>query len=294
MKTADINDGEFRSAVEAIDAGNIAVLSILINENPDLLTKRLDTPDAQGYFKDPYLLWFVADNPIRNATLAANIAKITQFIIENLKQFAEESLQYQLDYALELVITGKTVRDCNVQIELIDVLMNAGAKPGNALAALANGNKDAAMHLLDRGAELTLPVAVGLRDFDEISRLFPLASSSEKTTALTVATFYGMADLVSLLFEKGVNVNGELDKSGFHTHGTPLHQAVSSGSLDTVKLLVEAGADLAAKDKIYGGTPLAWANYLQRDEQTNDPLRKKYKAIEQYLKAVDANSYKPE
>jgi peptide-methionine (S)-S-oxide reductase len=227
VKTADINDVEFRSAVEAIDAGNIAALSILINENPDLLTKRLNTPDAQGYFKDPYLLWFVADNPIRNATLAPNIAKITQFIIETLKQFAEESLQYQLDYALELVITGKTPRDFNVQIELIDVLMNAGAKPGNALAALANGNKDAAMHLLDRGAELTLPVAVGLRDFDEINRFFPLASASEKTTALTVATFYGMDDLVSLLLEKGVNVNGELEKSGFHTRGTPLHQAVS-------------------------------------------------------------------
>jgi peptide-methionine (S)-S-oxide reductase len=44
-------------------------------------------------------------------------------------------------------------------------------------------------------------------------------------------------------------------------HSTPLHQAVSSGSLAAVQVLVEAGADLTTRDRIYDGTPLGWAEH---------------------------------
>ena len=37
-------------------------------------------------------------------------------------------------------------------------------------------------------------------------------------------------------------------------------------SLDTVKALVAAGADLGAKDRIHQGTALGWAEYLDRPE----------------------------
>lgn len=53
---------------------------------------------------------------------------------------------------------------------------------------------------------------------------------------------------------------------GFHPHGTALHHAVDSGSLETVKVLVETGAGLGTKDRIYDGTPLDWAEHLQRTE----------------------------
>ena len=41
---------------------------------------------------------------------------------------------------------------------------------------------------------------------------------------------------------------------------------MDSGSLDAVKSLVEAGADQGARDRIHNGTPLGWAEYLQRPE----------------------------
>ena len=62
----------------------------------------------------------------------------------------------------------------------------------------------------------------------------------------------------------------------------PLHQAVSSGSLESVKLLVEAGASLSAKDKIYDGTPIDWAGYMQRDADIDETASRKYAIIAEY------------
>ena len=46
-----------------------------------------------------------------------------------------------------------------------------------------------------------------------------------------------------------------------YSHATPLHHAVSAGSLDAVRVLVEGGARLDTRDTAYGGTPLGWAEY---------------------------------
>ncbi len=64
MKNTDIGDTLFLQAVEAIDSGDIVKLGDLIARYPYLVKESLSTTE-EGYFKDPYLLWFVADNPIR-------------------------------------------------------------------------------------------------------------------------------------------------------------------------------------------------------------------------------------
>src|SRR6202007_2542928 len=103
-------------------------------------------------------------------------------------------------------------------------------------------------------------------------------------TAFTVAAFYGKTDIIALLLNMGIDPNGYPDGgSGFHSHATPLHQAVSSGSLDAVKLLTEAGAKLDIRDKIYDGTPFDWAEYMQRDENFDAAARVNYKLIAEYL-----------
>ena len=78
MKNSDITDSLFREAVDAIDSGNISVLQQLLETNPQLVTKRLDTPTENGYFKNPYLLWFVADNPIRHEKLPIEYCRSNQ------------------------------------------------------------------------------------------------------------------------------------------------------------------------------------------------------------------------
>ncbi|HET7559837.1 MAG TPA: ankyrin repeat domain-containing protein, partial [Limnochordia bacterium] len=46
-----------------------------------------------------------------------------------------------------------------------------------------------------------------------------------------------------------------------YAHATPLHHAVYSGSLEAVRVLVEAGARLDVRDTAYRSTPLGWAEH---------------------------------
>jgi len=289
MKNEEISDRIFRQAVEAIDNGDINTLEGLLKCYPYLVFDYFPYPDG-AYFKNPYLLWFVADNPIRVGKLAANIVDITRLLIRFVKQETEDTAQYQLDYALGLVATGRIPRECGVQIQLIDSLIDAGAKPGGGLGALAHGNIEAAARLIDRGGKLTLAAAVGLDRYDDITRLAAAASADERLVALTAAAFYGKVQTISLLLNWGVSPNGYPDKNtGFHSHATPLHQAVSSGSLEAVKLLVEAGADINATDKVYSGTPLGWALYMP-GESDDTEANQKYHIIADYLREKEQSA----
>lgn len=282
MNNADITDPLFREAVETIDAGNTLSLQHLLNKNPQLVSKRSDSP-SEGYFKHPYLLWFVADNPIRHEKLPTNIVDITRILIDAVRSNATDSFQQQINYTLALVATGRIPRESGVQNEWIDLLIDNGAKPENGIGALAHGNIDAARHLIKRGGKLTLATAVGLDLEDHVSRLSKEATKKDMEVALMMAAFYGKPTWISYLIKLDVNVNAYLDpSSGFHSHATALHQAVFSGSLESVKILVDAGADLHAKDRIYEGTPLGWAIYMQTEEP-DEVKKKKYKEIENYL-----------
>ena len=52
------------------------------------------------FFARPYLLWFVAEDPVRNDKLPGNIAQVARAIITAAERQRVESLQEQLDYAL--------------------------------------------------------------------------------------------------------------------------------------------------------------------------------------------------
>ena len=47
---------------------------------------------------------------------------------------------------------------------------------------------------------------------------------------------------------------------------TALHYAAAFAPLDVVSLLVDGGADLAARDQQFDATPLGWAEYFGRDD----------------------------
>ncbi len=280
MKNSDITDPLFREAVEAIDTGNLPALQHLLETNPQMVRKRLDYP-TEGYFKNPYLLWFIADNPIRHEKLPANIDEITGLLIKFVRQNAKESFQEQIDYTFGLVETGRIPRECGVQIDLIDLLIDNGATPGNAQSALAHGNIEAAKRIIERSGRLTLTAAICLDRMDDVIKLLPEANINDKQVALIAAAFYGKPEIIALLIKSGVDVNAYI-KNGFHTHASALHQAVSSGSLEAVKILVEAGANLDATDKAYNGTPLGWVMHI-RLEAKDEKAGNKYADIETYL-----------
>jgi peptide-methionine (S)-S-oxide reductase len=256
-------DALFSEAVSAIDAGDVKALKKILADHPELLQHRLETP-AKGYFQRPYLLWFVAENPLRNETLPANIAEITRTIIEAAKREGAVSLQEQLDYTLALVVTGRVPRECRVQRALIDVLIDAGATPGDGNGALGARNLEGVEQLIDRGAPLTLATALCLGRFDDAATLANQANDEDRQPAMVAAAFNGNADAIRILIDLGVDVNAR--SSVIHPHATPLHHAVDSGSLDAVMALVDAGARLDTRDRIYDGTPLDWAEHLGRTE----------------------------
>ena len=282
MKNAEIKDKLFLEAVEAIDSGDTQKLEILISTYPRLVKEPLDRPSGD-YFDHPYLLWFIADNPIRIEKLPLNIAEITLTIIRYLKLHKTDNIQHQLDYAIGLVSTGRIPRESGAQLELLDVLIDAGGKAGGALIALAHGNTAAAEYHLKRGETLTLPVAVALNKIGEAMKLMPSETPENKLLALTVASFFAHEQMVTFLLKSGVDPNGYPEiRCGFHSHGTPLHQAISGGSLGIVKLLVTADAKLDTTDKIYGGTALGWTEH--RLESDLDPAtKKKFTLIKNYL-----------
>lgn len=284
MKTDDITDPIFLQAVNALDAGRLDELRELVANNPRLLRDPLLTPGESGYFKDPYLIWFVADNPIRNAKLPSNIVDALRFLIDAVKREAPDTYLNQINYTLGLVATGRIPREYGVQIPMMEVLVDAGAVPGDGMGAIAHGNPEAARWLIDHGGELTLATALLLNYKNDIEPLTINADKPAKLTALTAAAFYGNAAIVKYLINTGLDPNGYPDiHSGFHSHGTPLHQAVSSASLDTVRLLVNAGAQLDVTDKIYDGTPLDWASHMYA-EAGSETEKAAYAAIEDYLK----------
>ena len=286
-------DAAFRDAVAAIDAGDVATLKGLVDANPALVRERLESPGQwlrdqvggalDGFFQRPYLLWFVAEDPVRNGTLPRNIADIARAIIEAARREAPTSLQEQLDYALTLVSWSWIARERGVQIELIDALVDAGAHPGgNPNNALVNGNVAAAEHLVKRGAPLTLATALCLGRWDDVDRLVESATDEQKRFAFVLSALNGNAPALRRMITAGVDPNAPSEN--LYSHGTPLHHAVCSGSLEAVRVLVEAGADRSATDTAWSGTPLGWAEYYVDDAKTDDK-RKQYGGIAEYLRS---------
>jgi len=272
----------FGQAIAAIDAGDINKLQQILRENPDLLFQRHDTPGS-GYFANPYLLWFIADNPIRDEKMAANIVAITRMLIDHAKQHGVSNLKEQLDYTLGLVVSGRIPREQNVQIPLAELLISEGAKPAGSLGAIAHQNLEVARFLIKKGEPVQLITAVCL-DLPQAKEMAAQATKEQKQEALVGASFFGKTDAMRMLIDAGAEVNGFIRSKGFHSHATALHQAVSSESVEAVKLLVEAGADLYAKDKVYHGTPLDWAEYGAQLIETTHEQKGKLNAIAGFLR----------
>ena len=282
MNDANSLDALFQAAVAAIDSGDVATVQRLTSEHPRLVRERLERPGVwlrdkvggalNGFFEKPYLLWFVAEDPVRNDTLPPNIAQVAASIIDAARREGVGSLQEQLDYALLLVAWSWVANRCGVQLQLIDVLVDSGAATDGAPdSALVNGHAAAAEHLVQRGAKLTLATALCIGRWQDVPALAQETSQRDKQTALTLAALNGRADALVRLIPHGVDVSAP--SKDLYAHATPLHHAVSSGSLDAVRVLVEAGADLEAKDKVHRATPLGWAEHFVSEQRTYDPPR---------------------
>lgn len=265
--TPRISDPDFSHAVRLVDTGDVDALAAWLDAHPHLLELSADEDGsfAGDYFAQPKLLWFVAENPVRNGALPANIADVAQTIIDGAREQEVTDLQGQLDYTLNLVMSGRVARECDAQAPLAGVLIGAGARPDSAIrAALSHGELAASEILLEHGAELSVPVAAALGRVDDLRRLTPTAKPEMIREGLVLAAVNGEPETLRMLLDHGLDPN-EYNPPGLHPHCTPLHLAVDSGNIDAVRALLARGADPGIEDRLHNATALEWARHLGRD-----------------------------
>lgn len=265
-----IEDARFRRAVELLDAGDAVGLRAHLKQYPKLVHEHV-LFEGGNYFRNPTLLEFVAENPVRRGKLPENIVEMAKVIID---AGAERGA---LDEGLGLVSTGMVPRQCRVQVPLINLLCERGADPNRALhAAALHGEFEAVEALLRCGGMVDLPVAAALGRTEEARRLLANADDNQRHLALSVAAMFGHVEIVRMLLDAGEDAD-RYDPIGAHSHSTPLHQAAFAGHEGVVRLLVERGARLDIKDILWQGTPADWARHGGKTE------------VERYLREAEKN-----
>ena len=253
-----IEDVRFRHGVHLVDAGDAAGLRAYLKRHPNLAQRRV-VFEGGNYFRNPTLLEFIAENPVRHGKLPRNIVEIAEIIID---AGVEESA---LNETLMLAATGRVPRECGVQVLLIDLLCDRGADPDSAIRATAlHGEFESVNALLKRGARIDLPVAVALGRLENARQLLETAGADDRQLALSLAADFGHVEIVRLLLDAGEDPN-RYNPVG-HSHTTPLHQAAGRGHEEVVRLLVERGARTDMKDILWQATAAGWAHHAGKFE----------------------------
>jgi ankyrin repeat protein len=263
-KTAPRKESRFEAAAEAIVNGHLAKLKRLLREDPRLVRKR-STRTHQAT-----LLHYVSANGVEGERQKTpkNIVAITELLLKAGAEVDAEADMYGGGATtLGLVATSIHPYRAGVQNELMQLLLDHGAEidrrssAGNrqstVAGALANGRGEAAEYLAARGARLSLETAAGVGRLDVVKRFFNDDGTRKTKTsrkrvqrAFLNACGWGRTNVIRFLLDTGVDLgNGGGDGQ------TPLHCAVITGQLETVKFLLTLNPPLEAKN-IYGGTVL--------------------------------------
>jgi peptide-methionine (S)-S-oxide reductase len=263
LDRSTIADPSFRAAVDAIHAGDVATLERLLDAEPRLVRERILGPEAyrlakrHQYFRDPKLLWFVANNPTLMAHMPDNITEMARVMIDRGVE------QVDLDYTLGLVMTSSVAREQGHQRPLMRILLAAGANPNaqTIASAAAHFELDALRALLEAGVPMTAPMAAALGENDALRALIASAGPSDVATAFGLAAINGRLEATRIALDAGADVNAYLP---IHAHSTALHQGALLDRADLVELLLARGANPHARDKLWDGTPLDWATHENR------------------------------
>lgn len=268
----------FESAVEAVVDGDLPALGEGLRRDPSLVRAR---STRRTCFDPPVhratLLHYVAANGVEahRQRTPPNAVDIARTLLEaGADVDALASLYGGECTTMSLLVSSSHPAEAGVQTQLVETLLDFGAeiegrgeKWGTPLmTALAFGFPAVAEVLARRGARVdSLAAAAGLGRASEAERLLPAADAAQRHLALALAAQLGRAGVVRLLLDVGEDPNRH-NPRGAHGHATPLHQAVWARHADVVRLLVERGAHLDLRDKVYGGTPLDWARHAGSDD----------------------------
>ena len=155
--------------------------------------------------------------------------------------------------------SGLVIAAWSDQIERVQVLLDQGASVNSTtangvtalMASAGRGHVAMVRLLLERGADPNLQDSTG-------------------RTALFMPSMLGMSHVVQLLLAHNADPNLA---STDGLSNTPLHLAVANGRRRVMGYLIEAGADVCARDGS-GATPLVLAELLDANRFTKRMLRR--------------------
>lgn len=256
----------FETAVDAVVSGDVATLQAMLRDDPSLVHARSTRRHHCT------LLHYLGANGVEGVRQKTppNAVDVAKLLLDSgAEPDALADLYNHRCSTMSMLVSSVHPAKAGLQVALAETLLDYGAQlagPGTSwssatLTALTFGYLDTAEALARReGAVSDLPTAAGLGRVDDTARLLPGADAARLQLALALAAQLGHAEVVRLLLEAGADP-GQFCPEGFHSHATPLHNAVWNDQDDVVRLLVDAGAPLDVQDKIYLGTPLDWAIY---------------------------------
>jgi ankyrin repeat protein len=283
----------FEAAADAIVNGETARLKKLLTDRPGLVRER-STREHRST-----LLHYVSANGVEDfrQKTPKNIVEITNLLLNASAEVDAESEAYGGGCtALGLVATSVHPDRTGVQIALLQTLLDRGASlqkqsGGNhhsiVHGCIANGQPAAARFLAERGAPLDMESAatVGRLDvlqtfFDEDDARPPETNPRRIESAFFYACGYGSLAAARFLLDRGV------DPAARNQEGeTPLHWACWSPEPEAIKLLLERGAPVHAKDDRFHATPLDMALWTWDKAPKEEVRQRCYEAVAVLVRA---------
>ncbi len=238
LALAESETARYEAAADALVAGDLAALRALVEADRGLVRATSNRRHRST------LLHYVAANGVEDFRQRTpdNIVAITRFLLTSGAEVDAPNQDYAGGgTALGLVATSMHPYEAGVQLELMEVLADAGASleglPGAWRpmdAAVANGCPDAAAWLADRGARVHIIAAAALGHIERVAELAPHASAAELEEAFILGCGYGHTRVGELLLDRGVEIAAG--------SGRALRLATEYGHQGTVDMLLRRGA----------------------------------------------------
>ncbi len=268
----------FETAADAVIDGDVDTLEALLREDKDLTRAR---STRECCFDPPVhgatLLHYVAANGVENhrQRTPANAVEVAERLLRAGAEADALADFYGEPYTtMCLLISSSGPAAAGVQVPLVELLVSHGAAVDGRgplgttplRTALVFGGLDAARALVGLGAEVRdLPTAAGLGDVDRARRFLPATDAADRHRALALAAQLGQLQVTRLLLDAGEDPN-RYNPVDVHAHTTPLHSAALGGYAELVHLLVDRGASLELRDRIYDSTAAEWAEHAGHTE----------------------------
>jgi ankyrin repeat protein len=265
----------FEAAVDAVVGGDLAALTSLLREHPELIGAR------SARVHRATLLHYVAANGVEDfrQKTPPNAVAIALELLESGAVVDEPAETYgggQEQTTMNLLLSSAHPAGAGLQSALVETLLDFGAAiegPDGAgsplMTALAFGYPEAAETLVSRGARIdNVIAAAALGRADLLPRLLDEGSgvaaglvsvdwldlsgdpSDHVDRAFVWACNYGQTEVVELLLDRGVDpAVADSDRM------TGLHWAAGHRQVEVVELLIRRGAPLEARNR-WGGTVL--------------------------------------